>query len=353
MRRRFLIGFTAILAIGCTAADALLPATPTSSLVVAEATRPAPTPSPLPTEEPLPSDLDPALGHAIDMRRGAGLRHDLAYVVAAQTDPRARVMLLDFPMYPEEEAKFLADQSEQQEIVSIVQSYATRFVDEFGGVYIDRDDRPGFVTALWTAHLPVHEAAIRESIGDRSRFAVREVNYSEAELRALQDVVAADWREDWVEEIPARFQGVGVHLTENVLLIEVSSANPNAVAIIEAHYDLGDRLRVTSDGSGAALLPGGTVRGKVAGPDGERLESYESLALQWHSDDPGDCGGGDIGYGVGDDGTFELPCKIGTRTILVMGPSSDGDSWIEYGRASVRVEEDQTTKVTIRLTAMP
>jgi hypothetical protein len=77
-------------------------------------------------------------------------------------------------------------------------------------------------------------------------------------------------------------------------------------------------IRVESDGTGAYLLPGGTVSGRVLLADG-RPPGVNDLMLDSGAPDdpPGWCGGGDIGYGVGENGTFELPCKTGRRTILV------------------------------------
>jgi hypothetical protein len=296
------------------------------------------------------------LAHAIDMRRGAGLRHDLAYVIAAQTDPRARINLLDFPLYPEEEEVLLANMNEQDAIAAIVESYARHFEAEYGGLYIDREDRPGYVTALWIDHLAEHEAAIRALIGDRSLFAVREVKYPHAELRSFQDMIAKDMQSGWVDDIPADLQAVGVDVKKNILFVEVSSANPDAVSIIEAQYDLGDRLRVTSDGTGAALLSWGTVQGLVLGPGGERLEGEQNgaeplpLMLAEIGDSPGECGGGDIGYGVDGRGRFEFPCQVGMRTIVIRNEHAYEEI---LARVTVPVRADETVKVRIQLTRLP
>lgn len=355
MRHRWSIWipFVAILATGCVGGGASRVAVaPSGSSPVPPASASAsPTHTSVPTVEPLPSDLDPEIAHAIDMRRGSGLRYDLAYVEASMTDPGATRNLLDFPLYPEEEAKLLADQADQDVAAVVIHEYSLAHQDEFGGVYVDRDAHPGTVTALWTGHLAEHERAIGEQLGGRLVLH-RQVRYSRAYLQQLVDKAFRDL--DWMAEIPAKAWGYGVDIPGNVIDLEVSSAEPTAVQQIVDHYALGDRLRVTSDGTGAMLLPWGTVKGRVLGPDGTPFtgERTEQLDLQWTSAVPGDCGGGDIGYGVQSDGRFEVPCQVGERTIIVQGPGS-GDEWHELGRGTVTVRANKTVKLTVRLTTEP
>ena len=310
-----------------------------------------PTPTPLPTPEPLPSDLDPDIRHAIEFRRSFGLRHDLEYVLNTYDDPKAHD-LMGFPWYPHEEAKFFADQAMQQEAVSVIQARAGRHRDEFGGVFIDREDDPGAVTSLWTRDLAAHEAAIRAQLPSDTSLAFGQVKYSEAHLRKLQDEIGPDWR--WMESIGAAPQSLGVELLENILVMEISSANPDAPAIIEAHYGLGDKLRVESDGTGAALLPWGTVVGDVFGPNGRRLNGYHDLMVSAVSDDLGHCGGpGDIGYGVSDKGKIEYPCQVGVRTIQIQKRGAGDGEWVVIGEARARVVKGETVSVEIHLTEAP
>jgi hypothetical protein len=201
------------------------------------------------------------------------------------------------------------------------------------------------VISLWTDHLAEHAAAIRELVGPDARVAFAQVKYPERELRALQEELAKDLEAPWLADIPAVFFGLGVDIIASQVVFEVSSANPDAVAIIEAHFGLGDRLRAESDGTGAALVPWGTVRGRLTPFEG--LDPG-SLILRWTGTDPGDCGGGDIGFGVAHDWTFELPCQAGERTIIVAGEGDNEEGWVELGHATVTVREDETTRVRIR-----
>ena len=315
------------------------------SSLVPVATQPS-TPSASPTV------LDPDIAHAVDLRRQMGLRFDLPFVLAAAADPATSVEFLSIPTYPDEDAKLLADRADQQIAVGVIQSYASAHRDEYGGVYIDRDQHPGVVTALWTGHLDAHRAALADKL-DGKFVLLRQVKYSHDELQDLSDGILNDGHlsDKFLASIPAHFFGLGVDIADNVIDLEVSSAEPTAVEQIADHLGLGDKLRVTSDGTGEMLLPRGTVKGKVLRPDGSRARATE-LELMWVNHDLGDCGGGDVGYGVGNDGTFEVDCQVGHRTITIE-KTIDDDHRRVIGQADVLVKAGKTVKVTITLTENP
>ena len=354
LRTILLAALAASMTVGCSVAPPSSDrADPTTVAATAPAT-PGPTATPRPSDpmtppptlapEDLPDDLDPELADAIRLRRSYGMRSDLAYVRAVAVDPRASNDAYGVPVYPEEFEDTQRRYGESMAVAEIVKAYAAAHADEFGGLYLDEGTHAG-VVSLWTNHLAEHAGAIRKAVGPKARVAFAQVRYPEAELRALQDEVSADFRADWVTAIPAAFQSVGVDIQASYVTIDVSSAHPDAVAIIEAHYDLGDRLHVESDGTGYALLPAGTVTGRVIG-----LEDVDagSLSLRWESQDSGRCGGGDMGYGVDQRGRFELPCQIGTWTIIVV---TDGNPARELGRGTVKVVADQTVTLDIHVDA--
>ncbi len=312
------------------------PATPPASV--------PPTPIPSPSAEILPDDLDPDLVQAIRLRQGYGLRYDLAYVQMVAEDPAASNRGYGVPLYPAEFEDAQSRYEASRAVAQIVNGYASAHPDEFGGLYIDEATHTG-VVSLWTDHLAEHAAAIRVATGPDARIAFGQVRYPEADLRELQDQIDVDWRAAWLTEIPAAFESVGVDIKTNQLFIEVSSANPEAEAIIESHYGLGDRLRVDSDGTGVELIPAGTIKGRVTPVDALRGLEVE---LDWVSDDLGHCGGGDVGYGVDRHGRFTIGCQIGTWTIIVMALGNH-DERRELGRGTVKVEADKTVTLTIRL----
>ncbi len=303
----------ALLVMACTrAGDPGLPSpdssgTPPPSAVLTELPANVPTEAPTPASaEPLPSD--PLLRHAVEFRRSLGLRFDLAWVEAVAVDPRATATYLAIPMLPEEEADVTARYSDADTVAAVVNEYSATHADEFGGVYIDMESGAG-VVSLWSGHLEVHEAAIRARLAPGARAAFRRVVYSERYLRSLQDQVVAD--RDWMASIPAVMQSAYVDTIRNVTILSVSSADPRAADLIEAHYGLGNAFEATSDETGADLIPWGTVVGRVRTPAGDAPGSAD-YNLRWHGTGPGDCGGGDVGYGLSEAGTFTLPCQQGT-----------------------------------------
>ncbi len=344
MRTAFVsLGLAFILG-ACTRVGAPVPTPPESSADAPSSFVPAPSPT-LAIEEPLPSD--PAIRHAVELRRSLGLRSDVGYVQSVAADPRAQTAWLDIPLLPEEEAELAASEAEFETIASAVNEYAGSHRDEFGGVYIDRETNAG-VVSLWTGHLDEHEAGIRARLAPGARAVFRKVTYSEEYLRSLQDRIVAD--RDWLASIPAVFETAGVDVIRNVTVMSVSSINPAAVQLIEAHYGLGPALEATSDGTGAALIPWGTVEGRLRTPAGSTPDRADYF-LRWHSDGPGDCGGGDVGYGVSDAGTFSIPCQQGTWTIDVTVPGGDG--WRSIGQGTVDVLANRTSKLDIVLAGAP
>jgi hypothetical protein len=345
-RALVVIALVALLAGGCTRGPAASDDANASATPAGQATTAIASVSPAPTATPAAS-LDPEVEQAVTFRRTFGLRFDLSFVIASMTDPAASNTDFGVPVYPDEATKLFADLAEQDATITIVVDYALAHPDESGGVYIDRDEHNGMVTSLWTGHLPEHAAELAKLLDGRVTLVLK-VRYSEAELRALQETIFAD--RDWMEAIPARMQGLGVGILENAVTMDVSSAEPTAVQQIVDHYGLGDKLVVTSDGTGAALIPGGDVKGKVRLKNGKAPGANADLQIDnlYEPEVPGSCGGGDIGYGVREDGTFDYPCQAGKRILVIYGTGRE-----ELGRATVNVIAGKTVTVTIRLTKNP
>ncbi len=288
-----------------------------------------------------------AIAYAISQRKQFGLRSDEAWVRRVAADPRASISMLDFPMLPEEEAEFQARQDSYQAVVAAVNRYAAGQEREFGGVWIDQVGHT--VVAAWTANPALHRLGIIAGPGGPGPLEVRFVRYSEKELRDLQDRISADW--DWMHKIDAAPMGVGADLMANVTDLEISSTNPQAPALIVAHYGVpADMLRVSSDGTGIRLLERGAIRGTVLHADGSAPPPDAILEVRWQPDRPGpgsgDCGVGDMGYGVGRGGTFELPCAPGGWTITLM--DENGDS-APVGSGHVVVPPGETVELKITL----
>jgi hypothetical protein len=91
------------------------------------------------------------------------------------------------------------------------------------------------------------------------------------------------------------------------------------------------------------------VKGQVLDSLGE--EPGDAIAnqinLSWSSDGPGDCGGGDVGYGITGTGRFTLPCQAGGHTIVVQ--ISTINDWKTIGSGHVIAMAGTTVEVVIRL----
>jgi hypothetical protein len=303
----------------------------------------ATSPEPL---DPLPAGVEETIRAAILRRAEYGLRHDLAWVRQVAADPAATTEF-GFSILAAEADSLFARNGRSFMVETLLRDHAEG--PDLGGVYMD-NALGGVVVVLWTSDPSAIDAAIRPHLPPCFGLLFRQVRWSEAELRRWQATIGADW--DWFAEIPAAPQGVGADITENVVSIEISSANPAAADLILAHYDAPEgMIQVESDGTGAALLPAGTVVGRVLTADGRPVGSSD-LMLDYGSpeDPPGACGGGDIGFGVGPDGRFEYPCQIGRRTIKLMSWAG-GEERIVVSSVVVEVRQDRATEVTIRLPA--
>jgi hypothetical protein len=350
-----LIGVVAVALSGCSVAGPIasgepiegsaVAAKPSPSTAVALDRCPTAAPSPVP-EASLPADLDAETREAVRFRTKDGLRRDLAWIREVAADPTA---VTDFgvPLLPAETAALFARNELPDPVRAVLGAYG--HTEEFGGLYIDHA-QGGVVVLLWTTDPAIHEAAIRPELPACHPVQFRQVRWSERELRGWSDRIGADL--DWLAEIPAALQGVGADIQANVVDVSVSSANPRAAELIVDHYDApAGMLRVESDGTGAALLPSGTVVGRVLLADGTP-PGPNDLMLDAGSpnDPPGWCGGGDIGYGVVEDGRIEFPCKAGRRTILVKDWTADGKHAV-IASLVVDVPANDEVEVEIRLPA--
>jgi hypothetical protein len=321
--------------------DAVSPGAPT--------TMPAPE-STIPGEssglEPDPTGLSADIVAAMAWRRATGLRSDPAWIEQVAADPDASESWA-FPITPAEEHFIWDRQARFDGYLGPIQGYVASHADEFGGLYID--NATSRIATLWTAHEAEHRAALLALLGDGAPVEVLPARWTEARLRQLQESITID--AGWFRELDAVGQGFGVDVTRNILTIDISSANPDAprriAERIAATYGVPrEMIDVTSDGTGVELLATGTVTGRVVLADGSGPGANE-LRVDGVPDGVGYCGGGDIAFGVGAGGRFEIPCKMGSYTMVVMVPTGEGEKVV--GQAHVTVGAGETTTVRITL----
>lgn len=350
-----LTGLAISLAAACTApassalpsASAALVATPSPSIEATASATPEPCPPVATTPEPLaslPADLDESIREAIQQRFENGLRRDLAWVQQVAEDPTATTEF-GFPLLPAESASLFARNGRTFMVETLLREYDQG--PEFGGIYMD-NALGGVVVVLWTADPSAIEAELAPRLPPCFPILFREVRWSEAELRRWQNAIAL--QSDWFAGIDASLRGVGADTKANDVVVEISSANAGAEEAILDHFGAPEGMvRVESDGTGAALLPWGTVVGRVLTADGQPVGANDLMVDYGGPDDPpGWCGGGDIGYGVRSNGSFEYPCHVGRRTIRVLDWVGDGDHQV-VASTVVDVRDGREVKVTIRL----
>jgi hypothetical protein len=254
--------------------------------------------------------LDLATAAAIQFRTSFGLRADLDFIRSVAADKTASTEF-GVPLLPAEVADIKSRETNAERVAPIVNAYAAEHPEAFGGLWIDQE-HGGVVTVVFTRDVEVHTRALVARLAGIGVVAIRSATYNEAELRHLQDRIAAD--DAWFRSIPAQLQGVGVDPTKNAVEIIISTANPLITDMIVARFGIpADAVDVISDGTGIAMEPWGKIKGRVVGVPPKVLAE---LTLNYQSDRKGaDCGMGDVGIGIAADGSFELPCQGGRWTI--------------------------------------
>jgi hypothetical protein len=353
-----------MLVIGCSVAppdgvDPLRSGQPSPSRPTMRLPPPTPSPSPSPsggsvsascppfrTEPPampeLPPEVDETTRTAIRMRIDYGLRHDLFWVEHVAAQPNI-TMAWGFPMLPSEETILFS----RNPGTEIVQAAIARYGhgDEFGGLWIDQAIG-GVIVLAWKGDVARHEAGMRAELPACHPLVFRKVRFSLAELEPWRDRVQADM--DWLADIPAAFQGLGVDEKANAVVLQISSARPDAERLILAHYGAPDGvIRVESDGTGAVLLPWGTVVGRVhtfegEAPVGELMVAYGANGV------PGSCATEPFGVWVDADGRFEMPCQVGRRSVEIRVRTLESD-WELLTSVEVDVVEGGRVPVELRL----
>ena len=257
--------------------------------------------------------LDDATKVAIEIRASYGLRRDLDWIRIVAADPTATTEF-GTPLLPAETQELFDRSTRADAIVPIVQAYASQHLGVYGGLWLDQP-AGGVVTVSFTDDLEPHRVALAALLAGKGAVHVVAARYSESTLRALQARIAAD--DAWFKTIPAQLMGVGADEMHSVVMIEVSTANPDIAALIAARFAVPpDVLDVRSDGTGAVLMPRGTLRGQIVGVP---KAAFADLSIQSRLID-GPTGvscelGGDVGLGVDAQGRFQMPCQQGTWEI--------------------------------------
>lgn len=241
--------------------------------------------------------------------------------------------------------------------VDAVNAEAGLYPEDYCGRYQNSDFNPGLpngaFVSMWRANLHTHAAHIRALADGTEQLVFVGCTYAYVELLRLSDELASPDAMAWLATIPAAELSGGPDEIMNRVDLSISSAVPDAVDRVTAHFVAAYQLppgilHVWSDGNGAALRPWGTVHVTVLGTDGRPIGPNQ-LGLEWHGElENLRCGRGDVGYGVAADGSaIALPCQAGQWTIVVVAND------IVYGSGVITVKGTASVDLTIRLTSAP
>jgi hypothetical protein len=242
---------------------------------------------------------------------------------------------------PEATAPALDGETPDESTIEAVQGYLARHDDVSGGLYID-NEAGGILTVLVTDDPMAHQAALAELIGPGPRIAIRQVRWTEAELRDIQDRVGAD--QGFLASLPARMTTAGVDIIDNIAELTISSAVPDAGQRIVEHFGAQGKLRVISDGTGLLLLPTGRILGHISAPPGTDMSV---LSPQFEADV--DIGPREsIGIPIARNGTFVIDrLPPATYTVTILELRENGNAVV--GSATVVLPPGAAVLVEIRL----
>ena len=227
---------------------------------------PSPTATPLtPTAAPTPSPtLPPEIAAAIEVRALYGLKNDEGYVRSVAANPTATSDVLGIPLLPAEVAELRARAEDRARVISTVEAYGQRHEDTWAGLYLD-EAGGGDVVAQFTRDVGRHEAALRGLVGPFGRLRLELAPRSLAELQAHVDAIEAD--RGWFSTIDAILRYASFDPGDDVVVVHVSSADPDVGAKITDHFDGEGWLVVESDGIGPGRA-GGAIFGSCSSMSG-------------------------------------------------------------------------------------
>ena len=303
---------------------------------------PAPSsPAPSPSANPWLSDA--RINEAIRFREGVGLRSDPAWVRSVAERPDA-VFEFGIPMTPDELAEFQLRNANADAVIETVKAYGTDHPDAWAGAYIDSDRN---VVAMFTRDLDAHAVALRSRVGAGAPLIVRQVDWTDAELQAVFRRIRDDVHQrTWFLVHDIYPLGVGVDTVANQVSVEVSSARSDLDALLEARYDAVGMLAIDSDGTGARLMPTGTLAGRVIDATGTPVAFVD---LELTSDVAGAGSLSDVGLRTDAKGRFEIPDVTAVTYYVLVYTYDEVSGKRVLGHAPATVRPDRTTKVTITI----
>lgn len=305
------------------------------------------------TQVPAATALHPWLTEAeiekaIAFRRSVGLRLDRAWIeaVATRPDAEAGVRTFGVPLTGPEREGLLARARTAEAVTSVIQRYGQAHPEVWAGVHIE----DGLVVGRFTGVTAVHEDELRSLLGPNAHWEVRGAHWTLAEMQDLRDRIAHD---GWLRTEGYDLLDLGADLRANVVQLHVSSGEPDAAGRIARHYNAGDMLVVTSDGTGVTSVPTGGLGGVVLDWLGQPVAGLDVEVI---GDIPGSGPRGDRGVETDSRGEFEVKDIPATSyEVRLLDPTAADGTYLEgAARTLVRtfrvsVQPGATTYVQVTL----
>ncbi len=300
----------------------------------------------LPSAEAAPAEQNEwtseiELTRAMNFRRAAGLRSDRLWTrfVATSPDTQPGIRAFSVPLMPDELLTLQGRARTMDAIMPVVESYGTGHPNDWAGAYVDNVH--GRAVALFVDRIEEHEDAVRRLLHPNAPLDVLDATWTLQELVAMQRAITRQI--PWLRDHSFYFLGAGVDLRANVAFLEVSSGDPDAERILLEHFEGFGKLIVKSDGTGARLLPTGTLRGTVTDEEGQPIAG---LLVELEGDIPGTGNTGDIGHATGPAGQF-LFTDIAAIAYDIVLYEEVGDARVLKGSDRAVVRVGKITEVTI------
>lgn len=241
------------------------------------------------------------LADAQRFRSSFGLRTDEAWIRMVAVDPRSvpGVEAFGVPLMPDEMAELDRRARNSDQIFDLVEAYGLGYPDDWAGIFVDQQG-DGAVVALFSSHLGQHEADLRQRVSPLASLEVRSARWSLRQLGAFKARVEAD--QDWLRTIDAWYTRSQVYPPENLVELRISSANPDAPALVAQHFQADGWLKVISDGIGHWDGPTGSLVVQAVGPSGvipgrsyvcrllpDDLAAFPDPGFEYETDANGEC----------------------------------------------------------------
>lgn len=225
-----------------------------------------------------PASLSPdQMAEAERFRVDFGLRSDAAWIMEVARDPASDRATFGVPLTTEEIAELQRRARDVDQIRAIVIAYGEDHPEEWAGAYIDHE-AGGALIAQFAGNVNSHRIALLTQVWPKAKVEVRSVRWSLDALRSFGARLPSE--EPWFASIPAVLTGFGPNVVLNRVEIQVSSANPAASELILAHFGWDSSVAVVkSDGTGALLLPTGSLVIRAVDQDGDPVSGLACVAV--------------------------------------------------------------------------